>query len=109
MKQVKVDTILIESDQTAKAVLDLITILNIRKLVVGATKSSLRKLRKGGGIADQIQKNAPDSCEVKIICDGKEVIDQMIGMPSPRGDDITNMEDKTSDSFSCACFTRKFI
>jgi hypothetical protein len=42
MKQVKVDTILIESDMIARAILDLIPILNIRKLVVGTTKPSLR-------------------------------------------------------------------
>lgn len=40
--QVKVDTILIESDTVAKAILDLIPILNIRKLIVGTSKSSLR-------------------------------------------------------------------
>lgn len=42
MKQVKVDTMLIESDIVAKAVVDLIPILNVRKLVVGTSKSSLR-------------------------------------------------------------------
>ncbi|XWS19268.1 hypothetical protein CRYUN_Cryun31cG0001000 [Craigia yunnanensis] len=35
-----VDTMLIESDMVAKAILDLIPILNIRKLVVGTTKSN---------------------------------------------------------------------
>ncbi|XP_073281002.1 U-box domain-containing protein 33 isoform X2 [Primulina huaijiensis] len=38
--QVKVDTILIESDMEAKAILDLIPILYIKKLVLGATKSN---------------------------------------------------------------------
>lgn len=42
MKQVKVDTILIESNTVASAIQDLIPILNIRTLVVGTTKSSLR-------------------------------------------------------------------
>lgn len=36
------DTILIESDLVAKALLDLIPILQIRNLVVGANKSQLR-------------------------------------------------------------------
>ncbi|KAI3466485.1 hypothetical protein Pfo_023148 [Paulownia fortunei] len=40
--QVKVDTILIESEMEAKAILDLIPILHIRKLVLGATKSTVR-------------------------------------------------------------------
>ncbi|KAF3431975.1 hypothetical protein FNV43_RR26711 [Rhamnella rubrinervis] len=38
--KVKVDTVLIESDMVAKALLDLIPTLNIRKLVVGTSKSN---------------------------------------------------------------------
>lgn len=40
--KVKVDTILIESDMVAKAILELISVLNITKLVVGSAKSNLR-------------------------------------------------------------------
>ncbi|RVW33657.1 hypothetical protein CK203_092969 [Vitis vinifera] len=79
------DTMLIESDMVGKAILDLIPVLNVRKLVVGAAKSSLRKLRtrRGSGIADQLVQNAPEYCDVKIICEGKEVsIEQMNGVPS---------------------------
>ncbi|XP_021902109.1 U-box domain-containing protein 35 [Carica papaya] len=80
--KVKVDTILIESDLVAKAILDLIPILNIRKLVLGTTKSTLRKLRsrRGIGIADQVLQGALESCEIKIICEGKE---EMISSSSP--------------------------
>lgn len=46
IKQVKVDTILIESEMVSKAILDLIPIVNIRKLVLGTTKSSLRYKHK---------------------------------------------------------------
>lgn len=42
MVQVKVDTLLVESDMIAKAILDLIPILNIKKLVLGTNKSNLR-------------------------------------------------------------------
>ena len=42
IKQVKVDTILIESDLIAKAIIDLIPILQIKKLVIGANKSQIR-------------------------------------------------------------------
>ncbi|MBA0672263.1 hypothetical protein Goklo_025284, partial [Gossypium klotzschianum] len=38
--KVKVDTMLVESDMVAKAILDLIPILNITKLVVGASNSN---------------------------------------------------------------------
>ncbi|KAI9123366.1 hypothetical protein K1719_004666 [Acacia pycnantha] len=39
--QVKVDTILIESDTVAKAILELVPILNIQNLVIGTNKSRL--------------------------------------------------------------------
>nr|DAD23864.1 TPA_asm: hypothetical protein HUJ06_025327 [Nelumbo nucifera] len=109
---VNVDTILIESDFIAKAVIDLIPILNITKLVVG--KSS----RRGSGVEDQIKKNAPVFCDVKIICEGKEVTREQTESPtspSLRGGDITTtpttleLEDQRDTSVSCACFTRKFI
>ncbi|OAY41230.1 U-box domain-containing protein 35 [Manihot esculenta] len=114
--KVKVDTILVESDMVAKAILDLIPILNIKKLVLGTSKSSLRKLRarKGSGIADQILASPSEFCEIKIICEGKEVADnQTAGSPSPSprpgGDATANpiqLQDQpgTNDSFSCMCF-----
>lgn len=40
--KVKKEIILVEGDNIAEAILGLIPILNIRKLVVGTTKSSLR-------------------------------------------------------------------
>lgn len=52
------------------------------------------KSRKGNGIADQVLQSAPVSCEVKIICEGKEVIDLMSESPTPslraRGSDEIN-------------------
>ncbi|KAK2652683.1 hypothetical protein Ddye_012539 [Dipteronia dyeriana] len=119
--QVKVDTMLVESDAVAKALGDLIPILNIRKLVVGTTKSSLRKSKSrrgsGSGIADQLLHNAPETCEIKIVCEGKEVIDQMMETPSPRGRGNQRSqspkssleENQSNDSFACLCFKSKFI
>lgn len=73
--QVKVDTLLIESDKEAKAILDLIPILHMRKLVIGVTKSTIRKMKskKGNTVAEQILLNAPEFCDVKIIYEGKEM------------------------------------
>lgn len=84
--KVKVETILIESDMESKAILDLIPILNIRKMVLGTTKSNLRRMRarKGSGSAELIVwRDAPEFCEVKIICQGKEMVDLMAESPSP--------------------------
>ncbi|XP_052182448.1 U-box domain-containing protein 36 isoform X2 [Diospyros lotus] len=125
--KVNVDTILIESDTVGKALLDLIPILNIRKLVLGTTKSKLinRRLRlrskKGsGGIADEVVQNAPDFCEVKLICQGKELdLDFVNRSPSPR---LTNnyvhtpnsppappQSNGDDDYFGCKCFRPKAI
>ncbi|XVF26239.1 hypothetical protein REPUB_Repub13aG0281900 [Reevesia pubescens] len=115
--KVKVDTMLIESDMVAKAILDLVPILNITKLVVGTSNSNPRKLtsRRGiGGIANQILQGAPNSCEVKVVCEGKEVItQQMIGSPSPspRGNEdhfkvLREADDGHKDSFACICLPK---
>ncbi|KAL3521803.1 hypothetical protein ACH5RR_014637 [Cinchona calisaya] len=124
--QVKVDTILIESDMEAKAILDLIPILNIRKLVLGTTKANLRKMRsrRASGMIGQILKDAPEFCEVKIICEGKEILDLLTDSPSPsprayslspqpiqqrqqQQDDYQEDHHVTSDSFTCGCFKPK--
>lgn len=117
--KVQVETVLIESDMEAKAILDLIPILNIRTLVLGATKSTLRKLRGsskkgGGGTLDQIIHSAPEFCEVKIICEGKEVSLQDTDSPtpslaaqSPRDSNVSGLKPMPNDTNSfvnCSCF-----
>ncbi|OMO76985.1 Rossmann-like alpha/beta/alpha sandwich [Corchorus capsularis] len=112
--KVKVETMLIESDMVAKAVLDLIPILNITKLVVGTTNPNpiprKVKSRKCSGIADEIFQNAPITCEVKVVRGGKELT---IGSPSPSPSPSPslrpNLQHNFKDnSFSCMCFRPKF-
>ncbi|OWM83332.1 U-box domain-containing protein 35-like [Punica granatum] len=116
---VKVDTILIESDMVEKAILDLIPVLNMRQIVLGTPRSSLRRLRskRGNGIAEILQK-VPETCEVKIICDGKEVVLDHTIIDSPvrtprggeEGSDGTKQgqeENQCKDYFSCICFKPK--
>lgn len=78
--KVKVEMMLIEGDNVAEAIVDLVGNLNIRKLVIGTTHSNLSKKGPGrqNSIADMVLKSVQESCDVKIICEGKEVIDQMI-------------------------------
>ncbi|KAI3838614.1 hypothetical protein MKX03_030380 [Papaver bracteatum] len=71
--KVNAETLLIESNNVAKAVADLILILNIKKLVVGTSKSSYKKLKKANGIGEKILKSASDTCDIKIINNGKEL------------------------------------
>ncbi|PAN24406.1 hypothetical protein PAHAL_4G215700 [Panicum hallii] len=81
--QVTVDVYLIESDQIANAIIELVPVLHIKQLVLGISKSNVRKLRRGSTIAGQVQKSTPVYCEVKIICDGKEVTTETIADPTP--------------------------
>lgn len=72
---------------------------------------------KGSGIADQILQAAPDGCEIKIICQGNQVMmDQAIHSLSPRlNDDPTTtksmqhqQQSNNNEVFSCICFKPKF-
>ncbi|KAF8023271.1 hypothetical protein BT93_F0696 [Corymbia citriodora subsp. variegata] len=110
---------------SSKAILELIPVLNITKLVVGTAKSNLRRLKskKGNGIADQVLQKAPEMCEVKIICEGKEVVLEETAMESPSTpshskpatpsqgypDELKPMEEGNQlvDYFSCICFKPK--
>ena len=84
---------------------------------------NIRKLRsgKGTGLADQIRKSAPETCAVKIVCDGNEVIiDQSTNeSPCPRGNadsfkESSNIskamqeEEEREEPTSCNCFGSKF-
>ncbi|KAL6596597.1 hypothetical protein ACP70R_047240 [Stipagrostis hirtigluma subsp. patula] len=81
--QVNVDVYLIESDQIANAIIELIPVLHIKQLILGVSKSNVRKLKRGSTIAGQVQKSAPLYCEVKIICNGKEVTIVTTADPTP--------------------------
>ncbi|XP_059307068.1 uncharacterized protein LOC132058762 isoform X1 [Lycium ferocissimum] len=114
--KVKVDTILIESDTEAKAILDLIPICNIRKLILGTSKANLKKLksRKGsGGTTDQILLNAPEFCEVKIICEGKEMVElhmfESLDSTSPKPIQSHDIQANNEESFGCGCFKARVI
>ncbi|KAF8657386.1 hypothetical protein HU200_060159 [Digitaria exilis] len=81
--QVTVDVYLIESDQIANAIIELVPVLHIKQLVLGISKSNVRKHKRGSTIAGQVQKSAPVYCEVKIVCDGKEVTTETTADPTP--------------------------
>ncbi|PHT88020.1 hypothetical protein T459_10126 [Capsicum annuum] len=73
--KVPVDTVLVESKSPAKALLDLITVVNVTSIVIG-TKRSLSTIRvmKGQGVGDYVQKNAPAFCRVNVVGEeGKKI------------------------------------
>lgn len=117
--KISVETMLVESNTTTKAILDLIQVVNITKLVIGTKRTpSLRRLRKGSGKGEFVKKNAPDFCEVSIIYNGKQVMvgqqrhiagvtPSNIPTTSRNGLQITPFQTERK-FFECACFSRNF-
>ncbi|KAL8215929.1 hypothetical protein R6Q57_022766 [Mikania cordata] len=115
--KIAVETMLIESNTTTKAILDLIQVVNITNLVIGTKQTpSLRRLRKGPSKGEFIKKNAPEFCEVSVICNGKQVtIGQQLKVPGVTPSDTTPSQNglKVAHSqlernfFECSCFSRK--
>lgn len=58
----------------------------------------------GSGVADQIVRGAPEYCEVKIICEGKEMstADQSSSSSSPSSP--LHQHSTGNDSAGCGCF-----
>ncbi|XP_011047812.1 PREDICTED: U-box domain-containing protein 33-like [Populus euphratica] len=108
--KVTVDTMLLESNSTAKAILELIPVLNIRHLVMGTKRlPRSRLLRKKLAKGEFVKKNAPDYCEVSIIHESKKIMDGQHGIEPvsscpQRPDVIRNSEKKF---FDLACFSGK--
>lgn len=78
----------------------------------GSGVAERRGRGRGSGIADLIFQNALDTCDVKVICEGKEVIDQMIGWSHriSNGNSFRSIQDeekpngKPNGSFWRNCF-----
>ncbi|KAL4634142.1 hypothetical protein ACB092_04G176900 [Castanea dentata] len=113
--KVTVDTVLLESNTTAKAILELITVLNITNLVVGTKRTPCsRRLGKKMAEGKFIKKNAPEFCEVTIVHDGKKVEDnQQVKelvhsslASSPSEPEIARQSER--NFFECVCFSGKF-
>ncbi|XP_076902269.1 U-box domain-containing protein 33-like [Bidens hawaiensis] len=114
--KIGVETMLLESNTTTKAILDLIQVVNITNLVIGTKRTpSLRRLRKGPGKGEFIKKNAPNFCKVTIVCNGKQVMDdQQLQVTevtpkiptSQNGLRVAHLQVERK-FFECACFSSK--
>uniref|UniRef100_A0A7N0VEF6 Uncharacterized protein n=2 Tax=Kalanchoe fedtschenkoi TaxID=63787 RepID=A0A7N0VEF6_KALFE len=108
--KVTADTMLIESNSTAKAILDLIPVLNITRLVMG-TKLSLpsRWLKRITGKGEYVRKNAPEYCQVTVVFGGKNGWQEMAAAAaadSPTSHARTWRHFETN-LLDCVCFSRK--
>ncbi|KAK3227950.1 hypothetical protein Dsin_007812 [Dipteronia sinensis] len=113
--KVTVETMLLESNVTGKAILDLISVLNITSLVIGTKRPpSSRLFMKKQEKGEFVRKNAPEYCEVTIVHGGKKVMEgEQVAeeVPSsspsgPRRQKITLPSQR--NFFECVCFSGKF-
>ncbi|ERN13778.1 hypothetical protein AMTRI_Chr06g176840 [Amborella trichopoda] len=116
--KVKVDIMLIESEIVEKAIVELIPVLNIKRLVMGSRRSSRRQRRHGK--AELVRKNAPEYCEVTVVNAGKVVPENQETTP-PFAIPLKENERSSSKArpefsrkndrnfFECTCFSGKFV
>ncbi|GFZ17397.1 glycerol-3-phosphate acyltransferase 6 [Actinidia rufa] len=106
--KVTVDTMLVESNATAKAIVELIPVLNINHLVMGTKRPhASRRLMKGIGKGEFVTKNAPDYCEVTIVYEGKKLVDGQKVVPSALTSDHHTTRQSERNFFECICFSAK--
>ncbi|KAI5414404.1 U-box domain-containing protein 35 [Lathyrus oleraceus] len=89
--KVTVEMLFIEGDNVGEAIVELVKNLNISKVVIGTTQSNLRKhvSRRENSTAEMVLKNVEERCDVKIICEGREVVDEMMnGCTSSQQDEM---------------------
>lgn len=114
--KVNVDTILIESSETTKAILDLIPVLNMTSLVMGTRHPpSSRRLKKGSSKGTLVQKNASDNCKITLVYTGKKCVENQ-GKIYQFSPSLLASKDKTEvtqqnyegNYMQCTCFPVKF-
>ncbi|PIN21203.1 Ubiquitin--protein ligase [Handroanthus impetiginosus] len=105
--RVAVDTMLVESSASTKAILELISVANVTNLVMGTKQSPFSRLsRKGLGRGEYVQKHAPEYCEVTVVYDGKKILKEL---PHSKSSTTSNQRPHSERNFfECVCFSGKF-
>ncbi|CAJ1943779.1 unnamed protein product [Sphenostylis stenocarpa] len=104
--KVTAETLLLESNDTGKAILDLVSILNITNLVIGIKKLPYtrrnHKLSKG----EFVKKHAPNACEVTLVYNGEVFVSDpyMDGLVS-YGQASHSKSHYKNNFFQCMCFS----
>lgn len=113
--KIAVETMLVESSASAKAILELIAVANITHLVMGTKQSPFSRLsRKGLGKGEYVKKYAPEYCEVSVVFDGKKMKDeQPQSREESKSKTAANQRPQTPKIserhfFECVCFSGKF-
>ncbi|KAH1201555.1 U-box domain-containing protein 36 [Glycine max] len=107
--KVTAETLLLESNDKGKAILDLISILTITNIVIGIKKLPFTRRNNKLSKGEFIKKHAPSSCEVTLVYNGKVLVSDpyMNGLVS-NGITSQNKSHLKNNFFQCMCFSGKF-
>ncbi|KAK7347061.1 hypothetical protein VNO80_21588 [Phaseolus coccineus] len=100
------ETLLLESNDTGKAILDLISILNITNLVIGIKKLPYTRRNNKLSIGEFVKKHAPNTCEVNLVYNGEVFVSDpyMDGLVS-YGQASQSKNHSKSNFLPCMCFS----
>ncbi|RZC10899.1 U-box domain-containing protein 33-like [Glycine soja] len=104
--KVTAETLLLESNDTEKAILDLISILNITNIVIGIKKLPYTRRNNKLSKGEFVKKHAPSSCEVTLVYNGEVLVSDpyMDGLVS-YGLASQNKSHSKNNFFQCMCFS----
>ncbi|XP_029127006.1 U-box domain-containing protein 33-like [Cajanus cajan] len=104
--KVVAETLLLESNDTGKAILDLTTILNITNLVMGIKKLPCTRRNNKLSKGVLVKKNAPKSCKVTLVYNGEVFVSKpyMDGLESC-GLESQSKSHSKANIFQCMCFS----
>ncbi|KAK7389119.1 hypothetical protein VNO78_23951 [Psophocarpus tetragonolobus] len=106
--KVTAETLLLESKDTGKAILDLISILNISNIVIGIKKLPYTRRNNRLSKGELVKKHAPNSCEVTLVYNSEVFVSDpyMDGLVSYSLTSQSKSHSK-NNFFQCMCFSGK--
>ncbi|XP_058754878.1 uncharacterized protein LOC131628030 [Vicia villosa] len=105
--KVTADTLILESKHKGKAILDLISILNITNLVLGIKKLPCKRGNDKLSEGEFVKKNAPKTCDVTLIYNGNVLVSDACLGEFPYYGSLSQNKDHSKRSFfhQCICFS----
>ncbi|KAK2409199.1 hypothetical protein P8452_70773 [Trifolium repens] len=104
--KVTAETLILESKFKGKAILDLISILNITNLVLGIKKLPCKRRNDKLSEGVLVKKNAPKTCDVTLIYNGEVFMsDAFVDQQMPSYCLFSRNNDSKRKFFQCICFS----
>nr|KYP68186.1 U-box domain-containing protein 33 [Cajanus cajan] len=102
--KVKASSVIGEADQVQKGIVDLVTVHNIRKLVIGAIPENCMKVKRNSSKANYAAQNAPPFCEIWFVCKGKHIWTREASETPRSLSSCAQPKTTTAEGLSCRSF-----